>query len=611
MGLFGPAEGFGSVDLAPDCDRSEAMASETLIDDLLDGEDMACRPCDGQRPIPVPSPGSHTKEEYMRHCLTHSLYRNWCPHCVKGQRHNAAHTTKPPGAPEIPSLAIDYCFVRDSEDEEPLTLLVGKMEPYKAFVALPVDLKGTGDVSVITRLAKFICDCGPTRIVIKSDQERSLRPVIEEALRVARTEGNLEHAVTEVSAVSDSQSNGRAERAVQAVEDLLRTMKLALEDRIKRRIPSTHAIMAWLVEHVANILNKYRVSPDGKTAYQRIHGRRVHERLAEFGEKILYHIPRKGRAKLDAAWKYGVYLGTTLGSNEFWVGTADGSVTRARAMNRLMPGSQWSWECINSISGTPGDPKTAKDDLDPEADEAPHEAPDDAARDREDLEGEQDADGFKVPLNRRLRLVKADFLKHGWTLGRNKCRDMHRGNKKATGMHSDACRKRIYEAMKVSGDPKLIRAMEQNPEFHDQPDDPLLVDIDPGLEDAKRESLGLGDGAPIPKSEEEMEQEVERWVRELEKDPVVDVMPAQADEPHDTMDVSSILGHSVEMAGMVNLLRIGGVQPIDAQRMAVNDKASKREDSTGPTVQSMGTVWRWIHHQHCKWCEAKPQCHRS
>ena len=219
MGLFGPDEGFGSVELAPDIDQSEAETVRNQESDLLDGEDLANDPSEGQAPVAVPSPGAHSKEEFMRHCLTHYPYRNWCPFCVKGQRHNASHVTKPSGAPEIPSLAIDYCFVRDSEDEEPLTLLVGKMEPYKSFVALPVDLKGTGDVSVIARLAKFICDCGPTRIIIKSDQERSLKPVIEEALRMARIEGNLEHAVIEVSAVSDSQSNGRAERAIQ----LLRT----------------------------------------------------------------------------------------------------------------------------------------------------------------------------------------------------------------------------------------------------------------------------------------------------------------------------------------------------------------------------------------------------
>ena len=195
MDLFGPAEGFSSANGAPDLDLSEDMATAVQSDDQLDDEDGNLS--GAQAPIPVPSPGTHTQAEFLRHCLTHCPYRNWCPHCVKGQRHNASHATKSTGAGEIPLMAIDYCFVRDSEDEEPLTLLVGKMNPYKAFVALPVDLKGTGHPSVIWRLAKFIKDCGPKRIVVRSDQERSLVPVIEEALKLARTEGELEHAVTE------------------------------------------------------------------------------------------------------------------------------------------------------------------------------------------------------------------------------------------------------------------------------------------------------------------------------------------------------------------------------------------------------------------------------
>ena len=131
--------------MAPDLDGSVMTAPEPPGDDLADADEATVE--DGQKPIPVPSPGSHTREEYVRHCLTHVPYRSWCPHCVKGQRHNAAHTTKPKGVREVPMLAIDYCFVRDSEDKEALTLLVGKMNPYKAFVALPVDLKGTRDVS--------------------------------------------------------------------------------------------------------------------------------------------------------------------------------------------------------------------------------------------------------------------------------------------------------------------------------------------------------------------------------------------------------------------------------------------------------------------------------
>ena len=37
-----------------------------------------------------------------------------------------------------------------------------------------------------------------------------------------------------------------------------------------------------------------------------------------------------------------------------------------------------------------------------------------------------------------------------------------------TGMHSDTCRRRIYDAMRVAQDPKMIRAAEGNWEFKNE-----------------------------------------------------------------------------------------------------------------------------------------------
>ena len=65
--------------------------------------------------------------------------------------------------------------------------------------------------------------------------------------------------------------------------------------------------------------------------------------------------------------------------------------------------------------------------------------------------------------------------------------------------------------MQEAGDPKLIRAMDQSPEFLEQAikSSPSPMD-DPGLEEIKRESLDPEySGSPIPRSEEDMEHEVE------------------------------------------------------------------------------------------------------
>ena len=65
-----------------------------------------------------------------------------------------------------------------------------------------------------------------------------------------------ELAVPEHSHVGESQSNGASERAVQLVEDLARTLKSALEERIGWTIPATHALMQWLLRHASYLLTK-------------------------------------------------------------------------------------------------------------------------------------------------------------------------------------------------------------------------------------------------------------------------------------------------------------------------------------------------------------------
>ena len=132
-------------------------------------------------------------------------------------------------------------------------------------------------------------------MVYKTNQEHSLKSAIGEALRRTGKSGTFEafEAVPESSAVGESASNGMAERAVQAVEDLLRTLRSALMSRLKVKLPMDHPISKWLIEHTASIMNRFVIGKDGQTAYQRLHGRRAHKKAVEFGERVFYDIPRK------------------------------------------------------------------------------------------------------------------------------------------------------------------------------------------------------------------------------------------------------------------------------------------------------------------------------
>ena len=116
----------------------------------------------------------------------------------------------------------------------------------------------------------------------------------------------LNAAVPELTAVGESASNGRAKTAVQMVEDQLRVGKSALEARLGAKIPCSNQRIRWMVEHNVDVVNKYSINKSGMSPHGALHGRRATEHRDEFGEKICYSTPNKGRANMDLRWKLGV-----------------------------------------------------------------------------------------------------------------------------------------------------------------------------------------------------------------------------------------------------------------------------------------------------------------
>ena len=82
--------------------------------------------------------------------------------------------------------------------------------------------------------------------------------------------------------VGDSQANGFIENANGIVKAQIRTMKDALDTRLGEKIPPDSTVLAWLVQYAAVVWNRYAVSSDGKTAYERIRGKQCTRPIAEF-----------------------------------------------------------------------------------------------------------------------------------------------------------------------------------------------------------------------------------------------------------------------------------------------------------------------------------------
>ena len=59
------------------------------------------------------------------------------------------------------------------------------------------------------------------------------------------------------------------------------------------------------------------------------------DRIAEFGEAIMWYVPKQRRTKLEPVWRSSFCLGRSWNTDSDFIGLADGSVTTARAMVRV------------------------------------------------------------------------------------------------------------------------------------------------------------------------------------------------------------------------------------------------------------------------------------
>ena len=413
---------------------------------------------------PLSSPKSMSAAERAVHDLTHLPYHPGCEVCTSCRRPNSHHRTVAEAERQVPLIVGDYCFPKHTEDSDPLTLLVMRVYPYKLFMVCCVPSKGRNQM-VIERIVRFIKDCGLTHFTYRSDREPAILAMMDEACALSGRKGEKDEAATDSEAIShyqfvdaghadgavlgqeevevddaphvpssrtvesthtaapelthpgESQSNGYAERSVGVFEDHFRTLKHSLELRIQRRLPVTHPVTSWLVEHTAWILNKFHLSKDGRTAYGRLHGREGQERICEFGERIMWFVPKKLRAKLDQRWRYGIFLGRSLSSDQNYIGLSTGEVVCARAIVRVVPSLRWSSEMISRITVSPLDFKIgALDKIEEQHDPHAHPEPEiDPPEADESLQ------------RRRLQISDADVVKHGYTDSCHRCRLLQQG----------------------------------------------------------------------------------------------------------------------------------------------------------------------------------------
>ena len=503
-------------------------------------------------PRVLKDPGQPSQKDIDDHAATHLPFRSWCSECVRGRKNNPAHRRASDfDAGAVPSVHLDYCFLRDG-DEELLTVVVIRDKISKVVFASAVENKGSTDEKAIQQTAEFIKRLGHPKLVIKSDQENSIKDFSSAV--AARLDCQL---VPENSPVGESQSNGVAERAVQQVEDQLRVLKLAIERRLNVKIPCAHPAMKWLVPHSAGVITKYQRGHDGKTAFERLLGKQCREDTLEFGECILFKSNRTAEGRLAPRWEPAVWLGKRWGTTEHMVATEDGAVTHCRAVQRLPAVQRWSKDRVEAIKGTPHEPQPSE--------RAAGEPIVLRPRPSADAEGDEAvvARAIEEAAPRGFRIAKADLERWGYTAGCPRCATTMRGKRLAPGVnHNAACRARLEEEMKQASDPRLQRMEARQSEYFARQNE--------GMENAAARTFSIPAAAVPPEVSEDMEIEEEN----AEKEEIVEENAANENLEQDTNGMLNILTectastlHNADMAAMAGVLLELGMSKYEVQHV--------------------------------------------
>ena len=131
-------------------------------------------------------------------------------------------------------------------------------------------------------MAKFIDLLGYREITLKSDTELAIMGFRNPVVGMCKAEVKQEDAVE-----GDKESNAPIENAVIQIRGIIRTSKCHVESSTQEPLSDESPILLGLVEHAGCILSRCQKGRDGKTPFERLHGKKPTQEFVRFGEKVL------------------------------------------------------------------------------------------------------------------------------------------------------------------------------------------------------------------------------------------------------------------------------------------------------------------------------------
>ena len=224
---------------------------------------------------PRNKPSAGEREEHEK---THMPFRNWCTHCMmgRGRTHHHVSMKRSEELSRRPIIAMDYHFLEPNSTansqtipDESVTCIAVKEARHQNIMSSVAFKKGIEKPWASERVARFINSLGYKEITLKRDTENCNAEVTLDAIK------------------GEKPSNGLVENAVMLLRGVIRSIKCFVEGCTQKEIREDSPILSWLVEHVRSILSGCQKGRDGRTPFERLHGKKPTQEFAIRREGVI------------------------------------------------------------------------------------------------------------------------------------------------------------------------------------------------------------------------------------------------------------------------------------------------------------------------------------
>eukprot|EP00434_Breviolum_minutum_P036168 symbB.v1.2.032038.t1/scaffold3793.1/size50245/2 len=314
----------------------------------------------------VPKPPMPTAKEVARHNLTHLPSATWCEHCVRGKGKEAAHFRRPEKERAVVQMDFSYLKADGSEAvEDPAEVVLTVVDCQTGLChAMSLPAKNFEKNYVVKTIKEFVAQLGHSSLAIRTDGE----PMIVQLAEAVRDEltqhgwkGTTLRVTTERTPRYSPQSLGSVGAAQSMLKGDVLCWRSSLEEALGREVNPTMSIWPWMVRHASWTRSRFGIKANRRTAFEDCFGHPYPGQIVPFGDMIMFKMPSshvgrrtEGQRQLkgDFSWEKAVFLGKTLESDEYLVGTRQG-VHTTRTVRRMREDLRKSREAVENMKGVP------------------------------------------------------------------------------------------------------------------------------------------------------------------------------------------------------------------------------------------------------------------